>query len=324
MTPSMRTVAAAFAALALAVGTSALAQSQYPNKPIRLVLQFPAGGLADTVCRVLANPLSQQLGQPIIVDNRPGADGAIAGETVARAAPDGYTLFFATNSALSAVPARRKTPPYDPVADFTPISFIGRFPFFVFAHPGIPAKTLADFVVYARANPGKLNYGTGNTTSIMATAQLSMLANLQMVHVLYRGDAPLMNDLVSGRLHVAIASTAPAAGLANDGKLRVLGTLLSRRSPLFPEAPTMAESGFPQYSLVSWGGMFGPANLPRDIVERLAREFNAAILKPEVKEPLDRFGYELQGSTSQELGVFVKDQFELWKRAVREAGIPPE
>ena len=241
MTPSMRTVAAAFAALALAVGTSALAQSQYPNKPIRLVLQFPAGGLADTVCRVLANPLSQQLGQPIIVDNRPGADGAIAGETVARAAPDGYTLFFATNSALSAVPAMRKTPPYDPVADFTPISFIGRFPFFVFAHPGIPAKTLADFVVYARANPGKLNYGTGNTTSIMATAQLSMLANL-----------------------------------------------------------------------------------PRDIVERLAREFNAAILKPEVKEPLDRFGYELQGSTSQELGVFVKDQFELWKRAVREAGIPPE
>lgn len=322
MTISIGAVAASLAALALAMG--APAQAQYPNKPVRLVLQFPAGGLADTVCRVLVNPLSQQLGQPILVENKPGADGAIAGELVARAAPDGYTLFFATNSALSAVPAMRKTPPYDPVADFTPISFIGRFPFFVFSHPDVPAKTLAELMDHARANPGKLNYGTGNTTSILATAQLSMLARLQMTHVPYKGDAPLMIDLVAGRLHLAIASTSPAAPLAKEGKLRVLATLLARRSPLFPDAPTMAESGFPQYSLVPWGGMFGPANLPRDIVDRLAREFNSAILRPEVKDALDRFGFELQGSTPQELGTFVKDQFETWKRAVREAGILPE
>src|SRR6185436_5053194 len=163
-------------------------QAQYPNKPVRIVLQFPAGGLADTVIRVLANPMSQALGQPIVVDNRPGADGAIAGETVKNAPPDGYTLFFATNSALSATPVLRKKPPYDPVADFTPIAFVGRFPFFVFAHPSVPAKSLQELVAHVRANPGKLNYGSGNTTSILATAQLASLAKLEMVHVPYKGD----------------------------------------------------------------------------------------------------------------------------------------
>ena len=322
MTGFLRAVAAALGLLALAAG--AHAQVQYPNKPIRLILQFPAGGLADTVCRVLVNPLTQQLGQPILVENKPGADGAIAGELVAKSAPDGYTLFFATNSALSAVPTMRKNPPYDPVTDFTPISFIGRFPFFVFSHPSVPAGTLPELVAYARANPGKLNYGSGNTTSILATAQLAKLGGLQMIHVPYKGDAPLMIDLVAGRLHMAIASTSPAAPLAKEGKLRVLATLLARRSALFPDAPTMAESGFPQYSLIPWGGMFGPARLPRDVVERLAREFNTAILRQEVKEALDKFGFELQGSTPQELGTFVKDQFEAWKIAVREAGIQPE
>ena len=318
-----RAAAAAFALLVLAAGAPAQAQ-QYPNKPIRLILQFPAGGLADTVCRVLVNPLTQQLGQPILVENRPGADGAIAGDLVAKSAPDGYTLFFATNSALSAVPTLRKVPPYDPVADFTPISFIGRFPFFVYSHPSVPAKTLAELIAHVRANPGKLNYGSGNTTSILATAQLSKLAGLQMIHVPYKGDAPLMIDLVAGRVHMSIASTSPGAPLAKEGKLRVLATLNARRSALFPDAPTMAESGFPQYSLAAWGGMFGPARLPRDVVDRLAREFNTAVLRPEVKDALDKFGFELQGSTPQELGKFVKDQYESWKIAVREAGIQPE
>jgi tripartite-type tricarboxylate transporter receptor subunit TctC len=316
------TGAAALAAFFISPGASA--QGQYPNKPIRIILQFPAGGLADAVCRVLAPPMSQQLGQPVLVENRPGADGAIAGEMVMRAPPDGYTIFFATNSALSAVPALRKNPPYDPVVDFTPITLIGRFPFFVYAHPSLPVKNLADLISHARANPGKLNYGTGNTTSILATAQVAMLAGIKMTHVPYKGDAPLMNDLLSGRLHMAIASTSPGGPLAKDGKLRVLATLLTRRSTMFPDAPTMAESGFPQYSLVAWGAMLGPANLPRDIVERLGREFNVAIQKPEVRDPLDKYGYELQGSTPQELGVLVKEQAEAWKRGVREAGIQPD
>ena len=322
MTKPMNLLTAALAGLALAMNASA--QAQYPNKPIRMVLQFPAGGLADAVCRVLAPPMSQQLGQPVIIDNRPGADGAIAGEIVAKSAPDGYTIFFGTNSAIASVPALRKNPPYDPLADFTPISLIGRFPFFVFVHPSLPAKNLAEFIEYARANPGKLNYGTGNTTSIIATAQIALLGKVQMQHIPYKGDAPLMLDLVSGRLHLSIASTSPGAPLAKEGKLRVLGTLGSRRSVLFPDAPTMAESGFPQYSLVSWGAMFGPAKLPSEIVERLAREFNAAIKRPEVKDALDKYGYELQGSTSQELTAYVREQVDSWKRGVQDAGIVPD
>jgi len=300
------------------------AQAQYPNKPVRIVLQFPAGGLADTVIRVLANPMSQALGQPVVVDNKPGADGAIAGEAVKNAAPDGYTLFFATNSALSATPVLRKKPPYDPVADFTPISFVGRFPFFVFVHPSLPAKSLQELFAQARAHPGKLNYGSGNTTSILATAQLSSIEKVQMVHVPYKGDAPLMIDLVAGRLHFAIASTAPGANLAKDGKLKVLATLLQRRSHLFPDAPTMAEAGFPQYSLVPWGAMVGPAGMPREIVDRVARETNAAVANPQVREQLDKFGFELQGSSSDELGKFVRDQLAAWRQAVREAGIEPD
>ena len=299
------------------------AQAQYPSKPVRIVLQFPAGGLADTVIRVLANPLSQSLGQPVVVDNKPGADGAIAGETVKNAPPDGYTLFFATNSALSATPVLRKKPPYDPVADFTPITFVGRFPFFVFAHPSLQVKSVQELIAQARAHPGKLNYGSGNTTSILATAQLASLAKLEMVHIPYKGDAPLMQDLVAGRLHFAIASTAPAAGLAKDGKLKVLGTLGARRSHLFPDAPTMAESGFPQYSVIPWGAMVGPAGMPRDIVDRVARDTNAALTNAQVKESLDKFGFELQGSSPDELGKFIREQLAAWRQAVKEAGIEP-
>ncbi len=316
------TVALALAALGILPGASA--QGQYPNKPIRMVLQFPAGGLADAVCRVLAPPLSQQLGQPVLVDNRPGADGAIAGELVVKSPPDGYTVFFGTNSAIASIMGLRKNPPYDSLTDFTPISLIGRFPFFVFAHPSVPAKNLAELIEHAKVNPGKLNYGTGNMTSIIATATIAQLGKASMQHIPYKGDAPLMLDLVSGRLHFAIASTSPGGPLAKEGKLRVLGTLGSRRNPLFPDAPTMAESGFPQYTLVSWGAMFGPAKMPGEIVERLAREFNTAIRRPEVKDALDKYGYELEGSTPQELTAYVREQVASWKKGVQDAGITPD
>jgi len=314
---------AVFIALAFcAVPLSALAQ--YPNKPIRLVLQFPAGGIADSVARIVAQPLSQALGQPVIVENRPGADGAIAGEAVMKAAPDGYTLLLATNSTLSAVPTLRKNPPYDPVADFAPISMVGRFSFFVFTRADLPAKTLADLVTYARANPGKLNYGTGNTTSILATAQFKSLAGIDMLQVPYKGDAPATTDLLGGRIDLVIASTVPGLALAKEGKIRALATLLARRSSHLPDVPTMAEAGFPKYSVSSWAGIFGPAKLPRPIVERLTREINAILQRPEVKAQLDRQAFEGEASTPEELGAFVKEQLEVWRIAVREAGIPLE
>ena len=314
---------AVLVALAIAV-VSFPALAQYPNKPIRLVLQFPAGGIADAVARIVAQPLSQALGQPVIVENRPGADGAIAGETVMKAAPDGYTLLLATNSTLSAVPTLRKNPPYDPVADFSPISMVGRFSFFVFTRPGLQAKALSELVDLARANPGKLNYGTGNTTSILATAQLKSLAGIDMVQVPYKGDAPATTDLLGGRVDLVIASTVPGLALAKEGKIGALATLLSRRSSHLPDVPTMAEAGFPKYSVSSWAGIFGPAKLPRSILERLSREINVILQRPEVKDQLDRQAFEGESSTPEELGAFVKEQLEVWRRAVREAGIQQE
>src|SRR3989440_5092550 len=248
-------------AVALVVFSCA-ASAQFPGNPIRLVVPFPAGSATDTISRILGNSVSQAIGQPIVVENRAGADGAIAAAEVARSAPDGYTLLMATNSPMSAVPALKKSPPYDPVADFTPITDVGRYTFFLYVHPSVPAKTFADLIAYAKANPGKLNYATGNTTGIVSFAQIKSLAGIEMVHVPYKGEPAGITDLVAGRVQMMIAT--PTTGLAHvkAGRLRALVTTLSKRSSLLPEVPTIAEAGMPQFSITSWAALFAPAKLP--------------------------------------------------------------
>jgi len=269
------------AAVAMAVPLAVSAQ--YPAKPVRIVVPFPGGSATDTVTRILANYVAQSLGQPLVVENKAGADGAIAAAEVARSAPDGYTLLMATNSPMSAVPALKKSPPYDPVADFTPITDVGRYTFFLYVHPSVPAKTFADLIAYAKANPGKLNYATGNTTGIVSFAQIKSLAGIEMVHVPYKGEPAGITDLVAGRVQMMIAT--PTTGLAHvkDGKLRAFATTLSRRSPLLPEVPTIAEAGMPEFSITSWVALFGPARMPRAILERLNKEFGGAMGRPEVQ-----------------------------------------
>jgi tripartite-type tricarboxylate transporter receptor subunit TctC len=308
------------ASLALAFPAAA----QYPSKPIRLIVPFPAGGSADLTARIVAQPLSQALGQSIVVENRPGADGAIAADVVMKAAPDGYTLLFATNTAFCAVPAMRKNPTYDPVADFTPISMVGKFGFFLLAHSSVPVRTLPELLDYVRANPGKLNYGTGNSTSIVATAQLKQLERLDMVHVPYKGDAPATADLVAGRVQLMFLTPGSALPFVKDGTLRALATLLPNRSPLLPEVPTTVEAGVPKLSISSWGGLFGPARMSPEIVDRLARETNAVLARTEVREQLGRYAFEGRGSSPAELAEFLKEQLEVWRRTVREVGITPE
>ena len=311
----------AIAALALATLPAA---AQYPSKPIRMLVPFPAGSATSTVARILAAPLSQALGQPVVVEERPGADGAIAGEMVAKSAGDGHTLFMATNSPLAAVPLLRKNPPYDPIADFTPISFMGRYTFYLVVHASVPAKTLTELLDYARANPDKLNYATGNTTGILSTAQLLAFGKAKMMHVPYKGEPPAMTDLVGGRVQVMFASSTTALPFMREGKLRALATTNAQRTAQAPDVPTMAVAGMPNVSIGSWAALFGPAKMPKDVLDRINQEVVAAMKRPEVREQFERQAFEYAPSTPAELGAFLKDQLDVWSRTMREAGMKPE
>ena len=303
---------------------SGVASAQYPSKPVRLIVPFGAGSSTDIVARIVAQPLGQTLGQPVLVENRPGADGQIAAELVAKSAPDGQTLLLSTNSPHSAAPHLKKKLPYDPFADFTPISFVGRYTFFIVVHPTVPAKTLADFIGYARANPGKLNYGTGNTSSIVLTGMFLAVNGLQLVHVPYKTEPTAIPDFLQGQVQLMISSYATVAPHIRDGKLRALATTLDRRSPLLPDVPAITETGMAKFPIVSWAGLFGPAKLPKDIVDRLNRDVTAILARPDVREQLTKQAFDAAGSSPDELAAFVREQYEVWGKAIRDAGIQPE
>jgi tripartite-type tricarboxylate transporter receptor subunit TctC len=310
----------AFALLAV----QGLSFAQYPNKPIRFIVGFPPGGSADPTTRIIGQALSEQMRQPVVVENRPGGDSAIAAEQMTRIAPDGYTIMFASNSAMTAAVALRKTPAYDPLKDFTPISMVGRATVFFYVHPSVPAKTMKEFVEHARANPGKLNYGTGNPLSILYNVQLMSATGIDMLHVPYKGEGPLNPDILAGRVQSSFLSTLSALSNAKEGKLRALAVLLEKRSPLAPEVPTIAEAGVPQVTVRQWAGVFGPPKLPREIVERLNKEVNAAIKRPEVLEKLQGYGYAAEGSTPEGLLEINRADLALWRKLVNEARIPLE
>jgi tripartite-type tricarboxylate transporter receptor subunit TctC len=320
----MKNLVHAGLALLLSLAATSVLSQQYPAKPIRFIVGFPPGGSADPTTRIMGQALSEQLGQPFLVENRPGADSAIAAEQVSRMEPDGYSLMFASNSGMTAAVALRKEARYDPLKDFTPISMVGRATVFFYSHPSVPAKTLKEFVDYAKANPGKLNYGTGNPLSILYTYQLMNATGINMVHVPYKGEGPLNPDILTGRVQSSFLSTGTAVSYGKDGRLRPLAVLLEKRSPLLPEVPTIAEAGVPQVTVRQWAGIFGPPKMPRDIVERLNKEINAALKRPDVIEKLLGYGYSPEGSTPERLTEINRDDLALWRRLVREAGIPLE
>jgi tripartite-type tricarboxylate transporter receptor subunit TctC len=306
------------AALIVALGASA---QNYPTKPIRFIVGFPPGGSADPTARIIGGALAEQLGQPVVIENRPGADSAIGAEYVSRQAPDGYTLFFGSNSAMTAAVSLKKQPLYDPLKDFTPIALVGRATFFFDVHPDVPASTLQEFIAYARANPGKLNYGTGNPLAILMMVQLMNAANIAMVHVPYKGEGPLTPDLIAGRVHCTFLSNPAGIQLAKDGRIRTLAVLADQRNALMPEVPTFAESGLPQVTVRQWAGVYGPAKLPREIVERLNRELDAVVRRPEVIEKMQSYGYAAEGSTPERLLEINRDDLALWRKLIADAGL---
>jgi tripartite-type tricarboxylate transporter receptor subunit TctC len=313
----MTRILAAFLATLL----SGAAAAQYPNKPIRLIVPFPPGGAAELGARIFTQPLGQALGQPILIETKPGAEGIIASQAVLQAPADGYTLYYGTATGMSFAPAAKKVPPYDPVNDFTPVSLVGIFGFFVFSHASLPVNTLGELVAYARANPGKLNYGTGNATSVLATAQFAAQQKIDAVHIPYKGDGPLSLDMVAGRVHFTIATPGTLAPQVKDGKLRALATLLPNRNQLLPEAPTMVEAGLAPVAITPWGGLFGPPKMPKEIVDRVARELAIVLAKPDVRDALGRLAFEPRSSTPQELSAFVAEQLEAYGRVARQVGL---
>ncbi len=300
----------------------ALAQT-WPSKPIKLVLQFPPGGSTDSVARILAQSMSATLGQQVLVENRPGADGAIAGDFVARAEPDGHTFFLASNTPMMQVPLLRKNPPYDPVKSFAPVSLVGRYVYVLVSTPALPVKDVAELLAYARANPGKLGYGSySGVTQLMHTQLKAVKADTTLVP--YKGEGPTVNDILGNHVQFTFATPASTLGHIKEGKLRALAVLLPARSPLLPGVPTGAEAGLPPLTAGTWAALFAPAKVAPETLQRMNRELNAAMQRPDVRERISALGFELAGSSPDEMAVFLQEQLVAWGKAFRDAGMTPE
>lgn len=319
---------AALAALGAVAAAAALpggarAQAGWPSRPIRFIVPFPAGGGADLGARVIAGHMATAFGGQVIVENRAGADGAVAALEIVKAPSDGHALYFGTASSMSYVPSLKKSPPYDPVADFTPISGLCIFTFYFAVHPSIPVSTMAEFVAYAKANPGKIAYASANSTSILATAQVAVSNKLDMTHVPYKGEAQAVVDLVGGRVQAMFATPAILPQLLKE-KFRLLAVLLPQRTRAYPEVPTMIEAGQPLVKIAPWGALFGPAKLPGTLVERISRDFNVIMRRPDVVEQYEKLGLAPIPSTPPVAAQLVKDQLAAFTQALKDAGIAQE
>ena len=301
-----------------------VAAAQYPSKPVRIVIHFPAGGSTDLVARVLAQALSESMGQPFVVENRTGADGAIAAAAVMQAPPDGHTLFIATNTAMMQVPLLQQKPPYDPLTAFTPVSLVGRYTFLLVVTPKLGVEKFADLVAYARANPGKVNFATYSGASQLAYAQIVKNAGVDMLRVPYKGEAPSVTDILGGSIHAVFATPTSTLAHIREGRLRALAVTLPQRWPLLPDVPTTVEAGMPPITVEFFAALFGPARMPQDVALRLSKELNAIMARPQIRSEIDRQGFALAGSTPEELRAFVKQQLGAWGRGFKEAGIEPQ
>lgn len=318
----LSSISVLLAALVMAAIAPAAAQD-YPTRPITLVLPFPAGSGLDVTARLVGDNLSTRLGQPVVVENKAGANGALAATAVARAAPDGYTIFMTTVSSHSAAPFLLKSIPYDPVKDFAPISRTGNLPFIMVIGRSVPANDFREFTAYAKANPGKLNYATSNATGIVGGAVVSRLAGIRLNHVPYKSAPQAVQDLLRGEISMTFVDFATGLPHVQSGALRALAVTTAERSALVPDVPSMKEVGL-DFDMVSWNGIFAPAGTPRPIVDRLNKELRAIIADPAVQARLRAVGFDAFSSTPDEFGEFVRGELAKWSRWTREAGIRPE
>src|SRR5438132_9356040 len=308
--------------LAALLSGAAFAQS-YPTHPVKLIVPFPAGSATDQVARVVGHELQQALGQAFVVENKAGAQGAIAAAEVAKAAPDGYTLMLTTNTPHAANPSLFKKLNYDPVKDFTPITRYGTTSFMLMVRPDFPAKDLKGFIAHARSQPGKLSAGYGSAGSQVSIAMLKQLGKLDVVDVPYKGIPQTITDTIGGSLQLTFVDMANALAQAKGGKLRGLAVTSAKRSSLAPEVPAVAEE-LAGYEIIAWFALMAPAKLPEAIVQRLHETNMKALAKPEVKEKFALVGTDVAPLGPAELGRFIQAEVAHWAKLVRLAGIEPE
>jgi tripartite-type tricarboxylate transporter receptor subunit TctC len=319
----LRLIAAALAAVLLLPQAEALAQA-YPSKPIRFVLPFGAGSATDALARIAAQELELTLGQPVMVLPKPGADGALAAAEVKRSAADGYTYLFGTNSPLAVVPNMQKEPPYDVLADFTPVTFLGDNTFFIVVHPSLPVASLSELIAFAKASPRPLNYAAGNTYAFVSMAMLAANNRIQLEAIRYKSEPDAITDLLSGRVPLMNGTATSLLAHIKAGKLKPLSTGFDERSPLLPELPSIVEAGQARLPIGPWFALVGPADLPSEIVATMNKAMAAVLAKPSVREQMLRHGFIPKSSTPKELASYMKDQLAVWKVALREAGIEPQ
>lgn len=309
------------AGIALAAAALCGAAQAYPTKPVTIVVPFAPGGAADTMARQLAERLHKRLGQPVIVESKPGAGTMIASEYVAKAAPDGHTVLLAASS-LGIAPALYSKVNYDPVKDFTPISQVASVVHVLEVHPSLPVKSVAELIAWLKANPGKANYGSvgAGTSTHLESELFNTMVGVKMTHVPYKGSAPALMDLVGGNLQVMFDAWASSGPFVRDGKTRLLAVTTAQRSKILPDVPTVAESGLPGYEAMPWLGFVAPAGTPAAAVNRFHAELTEVLKEPEVQERFRNLGLDIIGNTPEQFAEFIKKDIVKWAKVVKDSG----
>jgi tripartite-type tricarboxylate transporter receptor subunit TctC len=303
----------------------ALAQKSYPNKAIRMIVPFAPGGSNDIMGRLVAAKLTESMGQQVVVDNRPGASGIVGTDLAAKAAPDGYTVLVMSLT-FTVNPSIRSKLPYDTEKDLVPVTLIASAPLILVVHPSLPVKSVKEFIAYAKANPGKLNFGSGGpgSTPHLAGEMLKTMAGLEMTHVPYKGGGPALADLVGGQIQLMLENIPSTLPFVKSGRLRVLAVTSKKRSPTVPDVPTLDEAALKGYELTGWNGLFVPHGTPRAIVNQLHAETVKALAAPDVKERLAAMSAELGGESPEKFAVFIKAEIRKWAKIAKEAGLKVE
>jgi tripartite-type tricarboxylate transporter receptor subunit TctC len=315
----------ALAALPLLAALPAAAQDRYPSRAIRMVVPFAAGAATDLRARIFAERMAQDWGQPVVVDNRGGANGFLAAEAVARARPDGYTLLFTSNTTHGSNPALFRRLPYDPIKDFEPVALLGVSTMLVVVNNALPVRNVAELIAYGRANPGKLSFGSGSQSSRMAGEMFKAMTGIDMVNVAYRANPQAITDVISGTLPLMFCDTTTSIPQVREGRVRALAVTAASRISAMPDLPTVAEAGnLPGYELGTWTAVYATGGTPREIVEQLNAKLREILALPAVTSRLREDATEPLTGSPDHLAAFTRSEIEKWTRVARQAGIDPE